>query len=347
MADCAMRLQETVQAAHAAGSPLNIVGGGSKVFCSGKREGHPLDASVHSGVVSYEPSELVLTARVGTPLKEIEDLLASHGQMLGCEPPYFGDSATLGGTVACGFSGPRRPYAGALRDFVLGVRIINGKGEILNFGGQVMKNVAGFDVSRLMVGAQGTLGMLLEVSLKVLPRPAYELTLSYSCIEPEAIIRCAEWASKPLPVTATAWLDSTLHVRLSGSQVAVKAAAQSMGGEIVLQGEGFWLGLREQSHAFFHLESAQCLWRLSVPPGTPRLNLEGRTCFEWGGAQRWLVSDAAPDGIHDAAFGVGGYATLFRGAGQERIRLSPVAAALQQRIKQAFDPAGILNVRGL
>jgi len=346
MADCAMQLMEAVHAVYASGSPLNIVGGGSKAFCGGERVGEPLDAGVHCGIVSYEPSELVLTARAGTPLKEIEGLLASHGQTLGCEPPYFGGSATLGGTVACGFSGPRRPYAGALRDFVLGARIINGKGEILSFGGQVMKNVAGFDVSRLMVGAQGTLGVLLEVSLKVLPRTAHELTLRYLYSEPEAIARCAEWAGRPLPVSATAWLDGALYVRLSGSQVAVKAATQSMGGEIVLQGEDFWLGLREQTHAFFRLEPAQCLWRLSIPPGAPALKLEGRTCFEWGGAQRWLVSDGAPDGIHDAALGAGGYATLFRGAGQERIRLSPGVAALQQRIKQAFDPAGILNVRG-
>jgi glycolate oxidase FAD binding subunit len=345
MADCAIRLQEAVKAAYAAGAPLNIVGGGSKAFCGDARVGERLDVGVHRGIVSYEPSELVLTARAGTPLQEIEDLLASHGQMLGCEPPHFGAAATLGGTVACGFSGPRRPYVGSLRDFVLGARIINGKGEILSFGGQVMKNVAGFDVSRLMVGAQGTLGVLLEVSLKVLPLPAYELTLRYSCEELGAIFRCAEWAGKSLPVSATAWLDGALYVRLSGSQVAVKAAAQSMGGEILLQEEDFWLCLREQTHAFFHLESAQRLWRLSVPPGTPPLDLEGRTCVELGGGQRWLVSNATSDSIHDAALGAGGYATLFRGAGQERNRLSPGVAALQQRIKHALDPAGILNVR--
>lgn len=345
MTDCALQLQEAVQAAYAAGSPLNIVGGGSKAFCGDARVGDPLDVGAHRGIVSHEPSELVLTARAGTPLQEIEDLLASNGQMLGFEPPHFGAAATLGGTVACGFSGPRRPYAGSLRDFVLGARIINGKGEILSFGGQVMKNVAGFDVSRLMAGAQGTLGVLLEVSLKVLPRPAYELTLCYSCIEPVAISRCAEWAGKPLPVSATAWLDDVLYVRLSGSQVAVKAAAQSMGGDIVAQQEDFWRSLREQAHEFFRRDSSQCLWRLSLPPGTPPLDMEGRTCFEWGGAQRWLVSDGAADSIYDAALRAGGYATMFRGEGQERIRLSPGVAALQQRIKQAFDPAGILNLR--
>jgi glycolate oxidase FAD binding subunit len=346
MADCALQLQEAVQVAYDAGTSLNIIGGGSKEFCGGDRAGEPLDVGVHRGIVSYEPSELVLTASAGTQLKEIESLLASHGQMLGCEPPHFGAAATLGGAVACGFSGPRRPYAGALRDFVLGARIINGKGEILNFGGQVMKNVAGFDVSRLMVGAQGKLGVLLEVSLKVLPLPAYELTLRFLCSEPEAIADCAAWAGKPLAVSATAWLDGALYVRLSGSQVAVKAAAQSMGGEIVLQGSDFWLGLREQTHAFFHLEPTQRLWRFSLPPGTPPLNMEGRTCFEWGGAQRWVVSNAAPDSVHNAALGAGGYAALFRGAGQERIRLPSGVAALQERIKQAFDPAGILNVGG-
>jgi glycolate oxidase FAD binding subunit len=346
MTDCALQLQEAVQAAYAAGLPLNIVGGGSKAFCGNARMGEPLDVGAHRSIVSYEPSELVLTARTGTPLQEIQDLLASHGQMLGCEPPYFGTVATLGGTVACGFSGPRRPYAGSLRDFVLGARIINGKGEILSFGGQVMKNVAGFDVSRLMVGAQGTLGVLLEVSFKVLPRPTHEMTLCYSCTEPVAISHCAEWAGKPLPVSATAWLYDVLYVRLSGSQVAVKAAAQSMGGDIVLQQEDFWSSLREQAHAFFRRDPLKFLWRLSLPPGTPPLDMEGRACFEWGGAQRWLVSDGAADGIHDAALRAGGHATLFRGAGQDRIRLSPGVAALQQRIRQAFDPAGIFNIGG-
>lgn len=346
MADCTEDLLLAVQAAYAAGAPLAIRGSGSKDFLHDEFEGKPLDLTLHSGIISYEPSELVLTARAGTPLAAIEAVLAEHGQMLACEPPHFGPRATLGGAVACGLSGPRRPYAGALRDFVLGTRIINGRGEILRFGGQVMKNVAGFDVSRLMAGALGTLGALMDVSLKVMPRPSYETTLRIACDMADAILLLADWAGKPLPVSAAAWLDGTLYVRLSGSRQAVEATAQNVVSEEVGDKSRFWHGLREQTLPFFRLHGGETLWRLSLPPATAPLDLPGRVCLDWGGAQRWLVTASPAAQVFATARSAGGYAMRFRSEADDdapRMQLDPEVAALQQRIRQAFDPVGIFN----
>ena len=222
-----------VREAHARGTPLAIRGSGSKDFYGRPVAGEALDVTIHAGVLRYEPAELVLTARAGTPLAEIEDLLAANNQMLAFEPPHFGPGATLGGTIACGFSGPRRATHGAARDFVLGVRLIDGRGRALRFGGEVMKNVAGYDVSRLMVGALGTLGVLTEVSLKVLPRPAAETTLRFECNEAQAIETMNRWLGRPLPLSALAWVGGVLWVRLSGAEAAVRAAAAALGGEAV------------------------------------------------------------------------------------------------------------------
>jgi glycolate oxidase FAD binding subunit len=348
MGDFERDLAEAVESAYETGSPVRIAGSGSKAFhIDVDTNNLLLDATCHSGVVSYEPSELVLTAWAGTPLSEIESLLASHGQMLACEPPHFGPKATLGGTLACGFSGPRRPYAGSLRDFVLGTRIINGRGDVLRFGGQVMKNVAGFDVSRLMVGAQGTLGLLLEASLKVLPRPAFELTLQQSSTQQEAIARCAAWAGKPLPISAAAWLDGLLTVRLSGAQTAVTASANIVGGDPLSDADVFWEDLREHRLSFFALQPGETLWQLSLPPASPPLAIDGRTCLDWGGAQRWLVSSQPDEAMFSAARSAGGHATLFRSAlptmARARFTHEQGIALLHQQIKSAFDPAGILN----
>jgi glycolate oxidase FAD binding subunit len=262
--------------------------------------------------------------------------------MLGFEPPHFGPAATLGGTLACGLSGPRRPYAGSARDFVLGATIVNGAGEVLEFGGQVMKNVAGYDLSRLMVGAFGTLGVLLEVSLKVLPRPARELTLAFELGAAEALRRMNDWAGRPLPLSAAGHLDGRLYLRLSGSEQGVAAARAKLGGEPVNDGDTFWRALREHELDFFAAWTP--LWRLSLPPAAPPLDLSGRQLIDWGGAQRWLASDAPATTIQAAAAAAGGYATPFRhgpGALSAFTGLDPTLRALHARLQRAFDPRGV------
>ncbi len=247
--DASTELGERVQRAAGQGTPLDIVAGGSKGFLGRITQSETLDVSAHRGILSYEPSELVLTARAGTPLAEIEDALAVSGQMLAFEPPHFGPSATLGGTVAGALSGPRRPYAGAARDFVLGVKILSGEGRPLSFGGQVMKNVAGYDVSRLMVGAMGTLGVLLEISLKVLPRPARDATVTFAMDAPAAIEAMNAWAGKPLPLSGAYHDEDRLHVRLSGTAGGVDRAIERLGGEAG-DGSERWRALREHTLAF-------------------------------------------------------------------------------------------------
>jgi glycolate oxidase FAD binding subunit len=345
--DISRELAEAVTAAAAKRTPLAIRGGGTKRFYTGEIEGRPLDVTGHRGVVSYEPTELVITARAGTPLAEVEATLAEKGQMLGFEPPHFGAAATLGGAIACGFSGPRRPYAGAARDFVLGATIVNGKGEIVRFGGQVMKNVAGYDISRLMVGAFGTLGVLLDVSLKVLPKPARELTLAFEMPADKAIVTMNTWAGRPLPLSGACHLGDTLYMRLSGSASGVHAARSRLGGETVEKSEEFWRGLREQERGFFM--DATPLWRLSVPPAAAPIELPGQWCLDWGGAQRWLKSAAPAGDIRRAAENAGGYAALFRGAetsAGSRFVLAPGLVTLMRQIKQAFDPSAVLNPVG-
>jgi len=298
----------------------------------------------HRGLVNYQPAELVITARAGTPLSDIEVALADHRQMLPFEPPYFGEHATLGGTVACGLSGPRRPYTGAVRDFVLGMKIINGRGEVLHFGGEVMKNVAGFDVSRLMAGAMGTLGVILEVSLKVLPRPAHEVTLVQEWGAVDAVEMMNDWAGRSLPLSASCYDGDRLYLRLSGTRTAVESAKRHIGGEALKEATLFWESLREQRHGFFGGEAP--LWRLAVPPATLPLDLTGKWLLEWGGAQRWLRSDADAAMVRRSALQAGGHATLFRGGSRDGERFQPLPQTLQdihRRLKQAFDPKGILN----
>ena len=263
-----------------------IRAGGTRAFHGRRVDGETLDVSAHRGVVAWEPAELVLTARAGTPLAGIEALLASGGQMLAFEPPRFGPASTLGGAIATAMSGPRRPYAGAARDFVLGVRCVNGRGELLGFGGQVMKNVAGYDVSRLMCGACGTLGVLLEISLKVLPVPPCEITVEHACDAAQAIVTMNRTAGRPLPLSASSHDGERLRLRLSGAESAVSAAAAALGGDVVDDAAAYWNAVRDQSLAFFRAPGA--LWRLSVPPATPPLALGGEQFIEWGGALRWL-----------------------------------------------------------
>jgi glycolate oxidase FAD binding subunit len=324
-------------------SALRIRGGGTKDWYGQALHGAILDTRAYSGIVAYDPTELVITARCGTPLAEIETALEQQNQMLAFEPPHFGADATVGGMVASGLSGPRRQAAGALRDFVLGAVLMDGKGEVLHFGGQVMKNVAGYDVSRLLAGSMGTLGLLLEVSLKVLPKPFAETTLQFAMPQDYAIRRLNEWGGQPLPLSASAWHDGRLMVRLSGAQAAVSAARIKMGGEDLPQAQDFWTGLREQQHAFF---SSSALWRLSVPSVTAPLDLPGEQLIEWGGAQRWLKTDADAAIIRAAAEKAGGHASLFKGGDKQAgvfHPLAPAVAKIHRNLKNAFDPSGIFN----
>lgn len=343
MDETIQRFAETIRRAAAESTPLHIVGGNTKHFYGGPVAGEALQVAAYRGIVDYEPSELVLTARCGTPLREVEATLAEQGQMLPFEPPHFGEGATLGGCVAAGLSGPRRATSGAVRDYVLGVRMLDGRGTELSFGGRVMKNVAGYDVSRLMAGSLGTLGVILEVSLKVLPRPRAECTLRLEMDEAKAIETMNALAGKPLPVSATFHHEGLLWIRLSGSESAIRAARSKIGGEEVAEDEAFWTSVREQTHPFF--TSSPRLWRLSIKTTSPPLGL-GPQAMEWGGALRWIARDAPAAEVRAAAQRAGGHATLFRGADGATPVFHPLPATLEhihRRLKHAFDPAGILN----
>ena len=349
--DLTKGLTEQVRSAAATRRTLAIRGGGTKSFLGrdtrAEGESTPLEVGGHVGILNYQPEELVITARAGTSLQAIEVALAERGQQLPFEPPHFGPGATLGGTIACGLSGPARPYAGAARDLVLGARVLTGRAEVLRFGGEVMKNVAGYDVSRLMTGAYGTLGVMLDLSLKVLPIPAVTRTRVQSCGESDAIGLMNRWAARPLPITATCWDGERLWVRLAGAEQGVSAAAIAIGGDPMEaeSADSFWTQkIREQGHGFFG--GGMPLWRLSVPSATPALGLTGKQLIEWGGSERWLRSDAPPERIRGAVSAVGGHATLFRGGdrtGQVFHPLPEVLMGLHRQLKAAFDPEGILN----
>ncbi len=330
---------DQIRTAAEARRPLDIRGGGSKAGILGRAAtGEALDITGHRGIVTYRPSELVLTARAGTPLTEIEAALAENDQALSFEPPHFGTGATLGGTLACNLSGPARPWGGSFRDMVLGVRLINGKGEYLRFGGQVMKNVAGYDLSRLQAGALGTLGVVGEISLKVLPAPRSTLTLTEAVDQAGAIRRMNELAGRPVPLSAAAWVDGRLYLRFSGP-----VPAELAGGKVLDGSDAFWADLREQRLAFF--AGDEPLWRLSVASTAPPLLNGAATLIDWGGSQRWIRGgDLAT--MAAAASAAGGHATLFKGGDRTaEVRQSPppALAALHQRLKASFDPAGIFN----
>ena len=324
--------------------PLRIRGGGTKDWYGQALQGEVFDTREYRGIIAYDPTELVITARCGTPLIEIEAALHAHGQMLAFEPPRFGSASTIGGVVAAGLSGPRRQAAGAVRDFVLGVTMMDGRGDVLRFGGQVMKNVAGYDVSRLLTGSLGTLGLILDVSLKVLPKPFDETTLCFEMGEAQAIDSLNRWGGQALPISASAWHGGTLIVRLSGAEAAVKAGMQKMGGEEDREAAVFWQALRNHDNAFFSAEGA--LWRLSLPSHVPPLELDGEQVIEWGGAQRWLRTGLDAGSIRHAAQQAGGHASLFRG-GDKSVGvfhpLAPAVAKIHRHLKSSFDPSDIFN----
>lgn len=344
---------------------LRIRGGGTKDFHgpgAPAHAGEPLDMRPLAGIVSYEPSELVVTALAGTPLAELEALLAQHGQSLPFEPPRFAPGGTVGGMVAAGLSGPARASVGAVRDYVLGVEIINGKGELLRFGGQVMKNVAGYDVSRLMAGSWGQLGIITEVSLKVLPVPPAEATLRFDCGQAEALARLHAWGGQPLPLNASCWVQDgggagRLYVRLRGARAAVQAACRSMGGapQDAPTVPADWQACRDQRLPWFTARAADhALWRLSVPQTAPVLALPAGVApplVEWHGGLRWVQAPARHgDELRALARQVGGSASCFVAAGADGTGAAALfdandgaLAIVHQRLRQAFDPAGILN----
>jgi glycolate oxidase FAD binding subunit len=340
-------LVERVRTAAADRTPLCIRGGGTKDFYGNAPRGDLLDTRGLRGVVAHEPSELVVTVRAGTPLAELEALLAAGGQMLAFEPPHFGDVATVGGCVAAGLSGPRRASSGTtcggLRDFLLGARLVDGRGQLLSFGGTVMKNVAGYDVTRVLAGSLGILGVIVEVSLKVLPRPVAETTLRFQLDQASALAKLNEWGGQPLPISASAWSAGQLFLRLSGAAAALRAARESLGGEEV-DGAAFWQEIREQRHAFFGGDAP--LWRVSVPSIAAPLGFGEPEMIEWGGALRWLRSGQPPAEVRSRAVELGGHATLFRGGDRSQevfTPLPPGLAAIHRRLKSEFDPAGIFN----
>lgn len=342
--------RQTILTAGAQRQPLRLVGGGSKDFFGQPAAGTPLSTRRYRGVTAYEPSELFITARCGTPLAEIESILADKNQMLAFEPPHFGDDATIGGCVAAGLSGPRRASAGAVRDFVLGARLLDGNGRSLRFGGQVMKNVAGYDVSRLLAGSMGTLGLITEVTLKVSPKPMTETSVAFDAPQADALALMNRWSGLPLPISAHCWQDNRLTVRLSGAAAAVDSARRTIGGREIEEGDTYWRMLREQRTDFFlAAPQTKSLWRLSVPSTTLELAHVGQQLIEWGGALRWLWSAVGPHEIRSMVAQAGGHATLFRAdASTKRDTgvfhpLQPPLAVIHRNLKHAFDPGGVLN----
>jgi glycolate oxidase FAD binding subunit len=347
------RVLEQVMTAREGRRPLEIRGGGTKAFYGGEPAGEPLELRELAGITGHEPTELVVTVRAGTPLAELEAALAAQGQHLPFEPPRFGAGGSVGGMVAAGLAGPARAAVGSVRDFVLGATLLSGRGELLTFGGQVMKNVAGYDVSRVLAGSMGILGVICEVSLKVLPRPVSTRTLRFELDEAGALRRLNEWGGQPLPLNASAWWNGTLVVRLAGAAAAVDAAQARLGGEVIeaALAQAFWTGLRDQTDEFFSgaapaLQAGATLWRLSLPPTSAPLKLAGEQLIEWGGAQRWWCTHAPAAEVRAAAAAAGGHATIFRASDKSAGAFAPLTPALQRihrELKAAFDPDRMFN----
>ncbi|MEJ2131565.1 MAG: glycolate oxidase subunit GlcE [Gammaproteobacteria bacterium] len=339
MSDELHRLVDAVRKAHSLGRGLEIRGAGTKAFLTPRSDCEVLDVSAHSGVINHQPTELTITARAGTRLRDIAQLLAEHGQRLPFEPPFV-EQATLGGAISAGLSGPRRPWDGAARDAVLGVTLVNGEGRHLRFGGEVMKNVAGYDVSRLVCGAYGALGVLTSVSLRVLPIPPAERTRCFELDRDQALAQVNAWARTALPISATYHHGGQLRVRLSGSAEGVEAAARELGGTELAEADAFWTRVRDQKAEAFQSMS---LWRCSVMPAAPYPAFDGAWITEWAGAQRWYLDVLDAVAAFEQATAHGGHASRWRGGGVLHQPLEPVLAKLHQRIKEAFDPKGVLN----
>lgn len=348
--------------AASSGKKLQIIGGNTKAWYGDLAQGEILNTSSYRGIIDYQPAELVLTAKAGTPMIEIEQALASAAQIFPFEPPLFGSNATIGGIVCAGLSGPGRGQSGALRDFILGVKVMDGRGDIVTFGGQVMKNVAGYDVSRLMPGSMGTLGLLLEVSIKVLPVPAKTRTLCFQMSQADAIAHMNHLAGQPLPLSASCWIglpeQGELMLRLGGANAAVESAtvkllSQFPGVQIDDElASQFWFSIKEQTHSYFQSNQQESLWRFAVNPLSSPLPLDGVTCIEWLGGQRWFKGKLDQKEAIAIARANGGHATMFRGDKSQlstvftSLQENPLTAPLaivQERIRNAFDPSGVFK----
>jgi len=339
--DDSARLITLVERAFVQSRPLRIRGGDSKAFLGRPVTGEEVDIRTHRGIVSYDPTELVITARAGTPVSELTAILDDANQMLPCEPPNFGTSATIGGVVASGLSGPRRPWSGSVRDFVLGCRVITGNAKHLRFGGEVMKNVAGYDMSRLLTGSFGCLGILTEVSLKVLPKPRRRCSLTLELDIAEALSELSSWRKSALPVSGACYVDGRLHVRLEGGEGSVRSAVERIGG--IDADTSFWDALRDHELPFF--DDIRPLWRLSLPNNSPVNTLPGDVLIDWAGAQRWLKSDAPAKLIRQLAHAAGGHATCFS-ASSNVDPFHPLPDSLMRfhkQLKTQLDPRGIFN----
>lgn len=342
MPDISQQIQDDLQVSIDKKQPRRLRGGNTKSFLTREINAEDLSLAGHEGIINYEPTELVITARAGTLLSTVEATLASEGQMLAFEPPGYGNAATLGGTIACNLSGPARPFNGAARDFVLGCTILNGKAEKLSFGGEVMKNVAGYDVSRLMTGAMGTLGVLLDVSLKVLPVPDVTITLTQEVGLRRALDKCHIWSQYDLPVSATAYDGDTLFVRLSGSEKAIEATRATIGGDEYPGAKSFWQKLKQ--HQLNYFDSSKPLWRCSLASDAEASNIEGKWFIEWNGACRWYTGNASEEQIRNYCSQNGGHATLYRGSSTHLHHpLGSSIHKLHTSLKNAFDPHRLLN----
>ncbi|MGP9764950.1 glycolate oxidase subunit GlcE [Halomonas sp. AOP13-D3-9] len=347
--DIADTLCDQVRSAYETRTPLRIVGGDTRAFYGRTVDGQALTMAEHSGIVSYDPVELVVTVRAGTRLSALQAALAEKHQMLAFEPPVFGEASTIGGAVATGLSGPRRPWAGAARDFVLGTRVITQEGKLLRFGGEVMKNVAGYDLSRLMSGAQGTLGVLTDISFKVLPIPTATYSLRLPLSLTDALKKLSELGRQPLPITAAAWHNGELFLRLEGGKSSVSATQSSLGGEPL--DDHFWTSLRDHTHDFFQLSDGQALWRLSLPPHTSPLALdipEADIFYDWAGCQRWVKTSLDASTLRAACAAAGGHATCYTphaqgGAADPFTPLNTVVEKYHRNLKAELDAHGIFN----
>jgi len=331
------------------GTGLEIRGGGTKRFLGNPPTGEVLEVGDIRGIIEHDPSELFVTAYGGTKIDALDAALAEANQMLGFEPPMHGAESSIGGVLACGLSGPRRPSSGACRDFMLGVTMIDGSGEVLSFGGKVIKNVAGFDVTRLMAGSMGAFGVIVEVTMRVVAKPIKETTVSLELSEEQAALRANEIIASGLPVSASCWHSGALRLRLSGSEAGVKRSVDEIGGEVVREQDSdpFWKSIRNQTHPFF--SPGRSLWKITTPPLADPIGVEGESLVEWNGALRWVSTDMPPEIVRKKADEAGGAATLFRaGAGLEDVRErfpEPPAKLkeLHQQLMKTFDPDGILN----
>lgn len=344
--DISTELQKQVVDAISNKEPLFIHAGKSKLFYGNDVNGKSLDISPHTGIISYEPTELCITVRAGTRLSEIQKLLAEKQQILPFEPPLYTKDATIGGAIATGISGPRRAYTGSIRDAILGVQMINGNAEIVNFGGQVMKNVAGYDLSRLMVRSQGILGVILSVSLRLLPKPSHDLTIRFDVNQQEGLDFFQNLRSQQIPVSATVWFDQQAYIRLSGSTETLENSQQLIKGDVLTDAKDFWREIRDQHYHFFG-RTDKPLWRLSLPPGSNQISrIDDNILIEWSGAQRWVNSNMPANIIQSIAKSRNGFATLFRGNLPETPHfptLDEPLMLLHKQLKNKMDPHGVFN----